>query len=236
MNGPKIRKMRIGLMIALPWIILAGSAAVGSGGLVWIITKDQRRRLALAATAQRLGLRFQADAPSLDAPEYRNLHIFTQGRERTYRNILVGKPDENAGVIICDYNYKTGDGRETRTCRQTVALLTCPKEDLPRFELRPTAGFDRIDPVFGYHDIDFKDSASFSNRYLLRGPDEAAVRALFSQDLRRFFESHPDWCVDGRGPWLAIYRHDRLTPPKELPAFLEEAKLLLRAFAGPGPT
>jgi len=167
----------------------------------------------------------------LPAAEYRNLHIFTQGRERTYRNILTGKPDGTSRAIISDYLYTTGDGRSAQTCRQTVALLTFPKGDLPRFELRPVTTVDRIDAVFGYQDIDFEESPLFSRRYLLRGPDEAAIRALFDLNLRQYFKSHPDWCVDGRGPWLAAYRHGRLIQPKALPAFLDEVTFLLKAFS-----
>jgi hypothetical protein len=219
-----------GLEIYLPWAILAGAAAARIGGVIWGICKDKQRRLALTAAARRLGLQFQADAPGLAAEDYRNLHIFTQGRERTYRNILTGKPEGTAGVAICDFHYKTGDGRSSWACRQTVALLTYPKGDLPRFELRPETVLDKIGSVFGYHNIDFTESPEFSRRYMLRGPDETAVRALFGLNLRRYFESHPGWCVDGRGPWLAAYRHGRLTRPEAVAAFLDEVKLLLWAF------
>ena len=216
--------------IYLPWAIVIGATAASISAVVWNLRGSKQRRIALTAVARRLGLGFQANALALPAEDYRNLHIFTQGRERTYRNILTGKPDGTAGVTICDYQYTTGDGRSTQTCRQTVALLTYPKGDLPRFELRPETVFDKLGSVFGYQDIDFKESPAFSKRYLLRGPDEAAVRALFGLNLRQYFESHPDWCVDGRGSWLAAYRHGRLVPPEAFASFLDELKLLLWAF------
>jgi hypothetical protein len=216
----------------LSWTISAGAAAAAVAGLIHILRKDRQRCRALAEAARRLGLEFQADAPALAAPEYRNLHIFSQGRERTYGNILTGKPDGTEGVVICDYHYKTGDGRGTRTSRQTVALLSCPQADLPRFELRPEIDGGEIRSVFGYQDIELTESPLFRQRYRLRGPDEAAIRALFGLNLRRYFESHPGWCVDGRGPWLAVYRRGWLVPPKTLAAFLDELKLLFRALPG----
>jgi hypothetical protein len=219
-----------GLEMLMPWILIVTGGAVAMGAVVWSIRRGEQRRRALAATAQRLGWGFQATASGLAVEDYRNLHVFSQGRERTYRNILTGKPEGTAGVIICDYQYTTGDGRGTRTCRQTVALLTYEKGDLPRFELRPETVFDKIGSVFGYQDIDFKESPEFSKRYLLRGPDEAAVRALFGLNLRQYFESHPGWCVDGRGAWLAAYRHGLLVPPEAFPALLDELKLLIWTF------
>ena len=214
----------------LSWTILAGAFLIGFGGLVWALRRRKRRRLALAAAAQRLGLEFQADARSLAQAESRALHIFSQGRGRLYRNILNGKPEGTEGLVLCDYHYTTGDGKDARTLRQTVALLRCPNGALPRFELRPRDASQEVDPRFGYQDIGLESSPAFSQSYLLRGPDEAAVRSFFGADLRRHFAGHAGWCVDGRGAWLAAYRHDRLVEPEELPAFLDEIKLLWRAL------
>ncbi|MCX5796602.1 MAG: hypothetical protein NTY77_13995 [Elusimicrobia bacterium] len=219
-----------GFEIYLPWAIFAGAAAVGIGGLVWSLRREKQRCLALTAAAQRLGLEFQVTAAGLAADDYRSLHLFTQGSYRTYRNILSGKPEGTHGLIICDYQYKTGDGKNAQTHRQTVALLSYPKGGLPRFELRPENVFHKLGSLFGYQDIDFKESPEFSRRYLLRGTDEAAVRSLFGLNLRQYFESHPDWCLDGRGAWLAAYRHDRLVEPADFPSFLDEVKVLLWAL------
>ena len=219
-----------GLEVYLPWAIYSGFAAVGIGSLVWSLRREKQRRRALAAVAQRLGLQFQDSAPGLTADDYRSLHLFSQGSYRIYRNILSGKPEGTHGLIICDYQYKTGDGKNAQTHRQTVALLSYPNGPLPRFELRPENVFHKLGSLFGYQDLDFKDSPGFSERYLLRGTDEPAVRALFGLNLRQYFESHPDWCVDGRGSWLAAYRHGRLVPPRSFAEFLDEVKVLLWAF------
>ena len=219
-----------GLEVTLPWAICAAAAAAGIGGMVWSLRREKQRRLALAAVAQRLGLGFQDNAPGLTADDYRSLHLFTQGHTRLYRNVLSGKPEGTHGLIICDYHYTTGDGKNVHTFRQTVALLSYLKGGLPRFEMRPENIFHKLGSLFGYQDINFKDSPDFSRRYLLRGTDEAAVRSLFGLNLRQYFESHPDWCLDGRGAWLAAYRHDRLVKPEDFPAFLDEVKVLLWAF------
>ncbi|MDD5629347.1 MAG: hypothetical protein PHU21_09800 [Elusimicrobia bacterium] len=219
-----------GVEIYLPWLVFGGAAAVGIAGFAWSRRQEERRRLALAALAPRLGLKFKESAPGLSAEDYRSLHLFAKGRDRTYRNILSGKPEGTHGLIICDYAYTTGDRNSTKIHRQTVALLSTAKGRLPRFELRPENAFHRLGSLFGYQDIDFPDSPGFSKRYLLRGTDEAAVRALFGLNLRQYFETHPDWCIDGRGRWLAAYRQERLVKPEDYPAFLDEAKLLLWAL------
>jgi hypothetical protein len=219
-----------GLEIYLPWAIAGTVLTASLGGLAWGLRRDRVRREAMEALAARMGLRFQASAAGLDAEDYRGLHLFTLGRERTYRNVLSGKPDGTEGLILCDYHYTTGDGKSTQTHRQTVALLAYPRGGLPRFELRPESVIHRVGAIFGYQDIDFKESPGFSSRYLLRGTDETAVRGLFRTNLREYFETHPGWCVDGRGSWLAAYRHGVLVKPADIPAFIDAAKVLLWAF------
>ncbi|MBI5240679.1 MAG: hypothetical protein HY926_09415 [Elusimicrobia bacterium] len=219
-----------GLEIYLPWAIAGTVLAASMGGLVWGIRRDRLRQEALAALAARLGFGFRAQAPGLDAEDYRGLRLFSLGRDRTYRNVINGKPEGTAGLILCDYSYTTGDGKSTQTLRQTVALIAYAKGGLPRFELRPESVLHRVGAIFGYQDIDFKESPRFSSLYLLRGTDEPAVRGLFRTNLREYFEAHPGWCVDGRGSWLAAYRHGQLVKPADIPAFIDAAKVLLWAF------
>jgi hypothetical protein len=219
-----------GLEIYLPWAVAGTVLAASLGGLAWRLRRDRLRQESLAGLAARLGLSFQAEAPGLDAEDYRGLHLFSRGRERTYRNVLNGRPEGTDGLILCDYGYTTGDGKNTKTLRQTVALLAYARGGVPRFELRPEGVLHRVGAIFGYQDIDFKESPGFSSSYLLRGTDEAAVRGLFRTNLREYFETHPGWCVDGRGSWLAAYRQDVLVKPADIPAFIDAAKVLLWAF------
>lgn len=209
--------------------VLAGAALLGAG-VYWQIARSVKRRDALQELARELGFAFTDQAPGLDAEDYRSLRIFSLGRNRVYENVLSGTAEGTAGLVVCDYRYTTGDGRSARTHRQTVALLGYPKGGLPRFELRPESLLHKMSSVFGYQDIDFPEHPDFSAKYLLRGPDEAAVRALFGLNLIQYFEAHPGWCVDGRGRWLAAYRHGRLEDPARLRDFIDEAKVLLWAF------
>ncbi|MGI9471696.1 MAG: hypothetical protein ACR2NZ_09210, partial [Rubripirellula sp.] len=94
--------------------------------------------------------------------------------------------------------------------------------DLPAFELRPESVFHRIGKVLGYQDIDFESHPEFSKRYLLRGQDEDAVRAMFTPELLSFFESQEKVSAEASGDLLVFYRAGKRLKPEMIRAFMEE--------------
>ena len=84
--------------------------------------------------------------------------------------------------------------------------------------------------MFGYQDIDFEASEEFSRHYLMRGPDERAIRAAFGAEAIGFFAQNPGWSVESFGGSLAVYRTARRCKPEEIQPFLAEAASVLRAL------
>jgi hypothetical protein len=64
-------------------------------------------------------------------------------------------------------------------------------------------------PNEALQDINFEVDREFSRRYLLLGTDEAAVRELFHEGCRNFFNSidrNEIGGVEGGGHWLVFYQ------------------------------
>ena len=72
-------------------------------------------------------------------------------------------------------------------------------------------------------DIDFADHWEFSKRFQLRGDDEEAIRALFTDDLLGFFEAYGKVSVEADGQWMVVYRSGKRRSAEEIPQFLEQA-------------
>jgi len=84
----------------------------------------------------------------------------------------------------------------------------------------------------GYQDIDFAQREEFSRLYLLRGEDEAAVRAAFHSDaLLLFLERRPGMCAAGLGHELLFWRPGRLATPDEVEQLIQEGMELAERFA-----
>ena len=74
--------------------------------------------------------------------------------------------------------------------------------------------------AFGYQDIDFGNHPGFNGQYLLRGPDEQAIRDVFTDRLLSFYEMNPGTCTDGGGGQLFVYRENYRWEPEQTQPFI----------------
>lgn len=194
------------------------------------IKQEKKRTLALGALADRLGWRF------VHRPEFSIIHhpsrfeLFTTGRGQEIRNYAAGERDGRA-VAVFDFSYVTGGGRSRAVWRQTLVHVRLPGVELPSFALRPENAMHKIGGLFGYQDIDIAADLSFSERYLLRGPDEPAIRAVFDPVVRDFFHAGPKVCVEAAGTDLYFWRASRMVAPEEVGLLLDTAMDLAGRFA-----
>jgi carbonic anhydrase len=87
---------------------------------------------------------------------------------------------------------------------------------LPYFSLRSERIAHKIWAAFGYQDIDFGNRPGFSREYLLRGPDEQAIRNVFNDGLLSFYEMYLGTCTDGGGNQLFVYRENYRWEPQQI--------------------
>lgn len=193
--------------------------------MVWQRTHEAQRTVAMRVSAQAMGFTFAEQVPE---PPGASLPLFQCGHGRRTRNVMSGT---TAGrpVHVLDYAYVTGGGKSQHVWQQTVALFE-GVQGLPEFELAPENILHKIGELFGYQDIDFDAAPEFSRHYLLRGPNEPAIRAAFSADALALLGQEPGWSVQARDGWLAVYRHGRRCPPTDVPALLADCLRVAGAF------
>jgi hypothetical protein len=184
---------------------------------------ERRRTEALGAVAASLGLDFTpVDETGLESG-FVGFNLFSHGRSRTIKNVAYGRVDE-AEVMVFDYTYTTGSGKNRRTHHQTVAFLQSDALDLPEFVARPEGLFDKIGQVFGYQDIDLPLHPEFSRRYILRGADEGRIRDAFTADVARHFEANPGMSIEAKADRFILYRPGRRLKPEHWAGWLAKGR------------
>jgi hypothetical protein len=93
------------------------------------------------------------------------------------------------------------------------------------------AELHRVAGAFGYQDIDLESSPEFSRRFLLRGADEAHIRALFHDRVTAFFVARPGVCAAGVGREVLFWRPRGFTGPREIPLLIEDTLALVEGMA-----
>ncbi|MBN2308656.1 MAG: hypothetical protein JXR94_06770 [Candidatus Hydrogenedentes bacterium] len=218
------------------WIVYASVIGVFGGLIGAAALLHERRRRLLDRMAGELGLTFyEHGGHGADLPGY--FHRYSEGafpRDTTIRRSIQGELG-GLDVLVAEFLQYTGSSASTRKrygYPQTVGLFRAPELDLPRFLLRPETLRHKVIAPFKGNDIDFLESARFSRTYLLCGEDEPAVRALFSERVRAFFEKHPGRIAQGFANELIYYRPARLHEwvsfrPKTIRSLLKEAHELV---------
>jgi hypothetical protein len=191
--------------------------------LVLIGNKLERKRTETLRTvvAPRLGLDFvQTDETGIQAG-FTGFDLFSHGRSKRVSNIAYGRLDD-VEVILFDYEYVTGSGKNRQTHRQTIGFFQSDALALPEFVARPENIFHKIGQVFGYQDIDLPAHPEFSRRYVLRGVDESGIRDLFTPEVARFFESNPGLGIEAKADRFVLYRTRKRLKPEEWREWLDK--------------
>lgn len=219
--------MQIPDIYAFYLFLAFGAAALA----IWAIHRQlERRRVeALREVGMRMGMPFQEEDPSLEGQGLFRLPLFGKGRSRAAQNVLRGSRGR-AEVVLLDWRFTTGSGKNQSTHRQTVAAYRRTSGQLPAFTMRPETFLHRIGQKFGSSDFDFPSHPDFSRLYVLQGEDEEAVRKMFVPEVLQAFSMRDGWSVEGAGEWLIFYRARRRTTPSDLHGFLEETAQLQETF------
>ena len=208
--------MWIALFSVLFIVLIIGLIAV-IGIYSW--QKEKERTQALQLTASQLGWSFAASAPLNMIAGLERFALFNQGHSKQIKNFMYGEASGTKAAVF-DYVYVTGYGKHRQTHYQSVVYLEPVGLSIPNFSLRPEGILYKVFTAFGYQDIDFGQRPEFSKEYILRGPDEQAIRRTFNDGLLSFYETYPGTCTDGGGNQLFVYRGGYRFQPQEIQSYV----------------
>lgn len=211
-------------------VVGLGAAALVLTILVIARRVERRRTESLQEACGAMGFLFDAagDVPTMRA--LADLPLFDRGHSKRIKNVMTGRTGDRE-VKIFDYRYTVGGGKESHTYAQTVALYPHAAPGLPDLALAPENVFHKIGHAFGYQDINFASNPAFSSRYLLRGPDEMAIRSAFGPDILAYFEQQLGWTVEVQAGSVGIYRSGKRVKPEDMATFKEDTQAVARALS-----
>lgn len=206
----------------LPFVIMGGVILLIIGGITWSIMAEKKRREALEATAEEMGLSYFKDGDQQLLDRLSSFKLFNQGRSRKMKNLIQGDSGE-VHIAIFDYQYTVGSGKNQSTYNQSVATIQSAELVCPDFLMRPEGFFDKIGGAMGFQDIDFDSHPNFSKLFVLQGSSEENVRAYFTPKLLEFFETKQGITVEANTGVMFFYRPNKRVKPDEIKDLLGQA-------------
>jgi carbonic anhydrase len=109
----------------------------------------------------------------------------------------------------------------------TVLSLSDLHFRIPIFGMQREGLLDKIKEKAFINDIDFQEFPDFSNKYRLKGINEAQVRDFFKKEIIEFFEKNQIYNIESLGAELLIYKSNNLASPEEIKNLLQFGKQLV---------
>lgn len=212
------------------WVILILILVMGGAIIGGVIYLERRRSKKMEEIARSLGLTFRRKASDADNALPAGCHVAQIGHGRIVSNVLEAARSQDLSLTLFDYQYTIGHGKSANRIYQTITRMESGLFRLPAFVLFPENFLAKMGKMFGSADINFPDSPDFSRKYILRGEDEAAIRALFTPALRQTLAGQDRLTVEGAGTLLFIFQKGRSAKPEQIAARLEQDKRIAALF------
>lgn len=168
-----------------------------------------KRREAMAAMAARLGLHFMPHKDRDMARRYRFLDKLRRGSQRYAFNVLSGSY-QGHDVLLFDYHYRTGSGKNTHHHYLSFFILHLPVS-FPELIIAPEGIFSKIAQAVGYDDIDF-ESHEFSRKFCVRSKNKKFAYDVCNARMIEYLLSNTDLSIEIDDKALAISFNSRLAP------------------------
>jgi hypothetical protein len=190
-------------------LIIVGSIALIVVVSVLAYISARKRREAMAALAAKLGLYFEPDKNWDIAQRYSFLDKLRAGSNRYAFNIFLGDY-KGYDVIVFDYHYRTGSGKNTQHHYISFFILHLPAS-FPELVIGSEGFFSKIAQAVGYDDIDF-ESHEFSRKFCVRSPDKKFAYDVCNARMIEYLLSNTDLTIEIEGEALAVSFSSRLSP------------------------
>jgi hypothetical protein len=169
--------------------------------LIYGTIAARARRKELSELAARLGLEFRPDKDHGLPEGLSFLDKLRQGRDRYAYNVLSGHFQAHR-VLVFDYHFKTGSGKNTHHHHLSFFILYLPR-DLPELLIVREGLFSKLAQAFGFEDIDF-ESAEFSRTFCVRSKDKRFAYDVCHPQMMEYLLANRDLSIEIEGLFLTI--------------------------------
>jgi len=192
-------------------IFIVGIVAIFIVVLVFGYISSLKRREAMAAVAVKLGLQFMPGKDRYMAKRYRFLDKLRRGSSRYAFNVLSGSYQGHE-ILLFDYHYKTGSGKNTHHHYLSFFILHLPIS-FPELIIAPEGIFSKIAQAVGYDDIDF-ESHEFSRKFCVRSKNKKFAYDVCNARTIEYLLSNTDLSIEIEDKVMAISFSSRLAPER----------------------
>ena len=170
---------------------------------------EQKRRQALLLVAQKLGLMYSPEKDRYIDDRYCYLHCMNVGSDRYASNVMKGAY-QGHDVIVFDYHYETGSGKERTTHLYSFFILET-EQYFSELLITKEGIFSKITQALGFDDIDF-ESHEFSRKFCVKSKDKKFAYDFCNGQMIEYLLANSDLNIEVDRKVIAISFTGNLKP------------------------
>lgn len=214
-----------GVLFAIGFFIFIGI------GYWWTGVLEKRRREDLIRLAQELGLELSWQLMPGDQNRFDRFVLSKKGYRRKSGICLTAETDQTR-MTIFDFDFETGQGKNKEIAHFVFTMCIDSQLQAPQLSLRPSTWGARLAEFVGRRDIDFPEDPEFSKTFVLRGPDEEAIKRFFTPSRRRAMLAYPEQNLEICDNTILIVRRNTRLDAKMVKSYMNETLRITRALVG----
>jgi len=180
-----------------------------------------RRQKALRLFA--LSREFQFDYHEIDETlGFQNFDYFKFKPINLLRNRLA--PQNELDWFLADVHYLEGDFYGNQVLHATMLCIPLSNA-APLFVIDRESLLDKVAFLAGFKDIVFELHPDFSNRFKVKGDDEAAIKQFLNRAVIEFLEERKSYHIECNGQALLIFEKERNATISEIKQLVNFAVL-----------
>ena len=190
------------------------------------VREGRKRTEFIQQLAMEIGFSFFPKVDESLSAELAGIQTSNLSSAQRFRNVMKGS-FRGGTMVIADCSVRSGNSSSTFT----VAAFKFA-DPLASFSIFPEHKLLKWLEKLGLADIDIAEAPDFSQRYFLRGANEAAVRELFKPAVTQAFESNTDkaLCATSSGNWLTFNHPTGIIAVEKLRDFRQQTEAIASAF------
>jgi len=191
------------VVVIIAFVLFAAVVLIGGFMLA------ARRRREMAAVAAQMGLRFSAWDPFRIPRRHGRMLVFSRGRGRRAYNVIYGEVDGRS-LIVSDYRYTVGSGKNSHTYRRTYCLLYTGGvfNDL---QVRPENFMDKVAGWVGFDDIDF-EYGEFNDEFFVRCDSKKFAYDIIYPKMMEYMLENRGLYMEMSGEVILVHYNRKLKP------------------------
>ncbi len=140
------------------------------------------------------------------------------------QNIVSGKY-EGVRLIYSEIIYDRTPDTASADAQLSVLMIK-PPNNIPVFILEREGFFEKVTDLAFRADIDFEAYPAFSDKFVLKGPNEDSIRNFFHPGIIRKIEQHPNFHMESNGEAILLYRLDKADNDAAISELIRFGKIL----------